>query len=66
MGLLWGGIVATGVFLFYYYVLCRNVDWGEFISTQYTSTGYVVSDVDVVLCVLAYTFVYAQVMACLL
>lgn len=66
VGLLWGGTVAIVAYLFYYFVLCRNVDWGVFISSQYTSTGYVVSDTDVVISVLAYTFFYAQVMACII
>ena len=65
VGLLWGGIIAVSVYLFYVYVLCRNVDWGVYISTQYTSTGYVVSDVDVVISVFVYTIIYAQIMACI-
>ena len=66
VGLLWGGTAAIVAYLFYYFVLCRNVDWGVFISSQYTSTGYVVTDTDVVISVLAYTFFYAQVMACII
>ena len=48
------------------YLGVHYVDWGVFISSQYTSTGYVVSDIDVVISVLAYTFFYAQVMACII
>ncbi|MGN0281703.1 MAG: phosphatase PAP2 family protein [Prevotella sp.] len=65
-GLLWGAVVAIGVYLFYVHVLCRNNDNGVFISSQYTSTGYVVSDVDVVISVLAYIFIYAEIMACII
>ena len=65
-GLLWGAIVAVCSYLFYVYVLCRNTDWGEYISTQYTSTGYEVSDADIAVSILAYTFIYVQVMACII
>jgi undecaprenyl-diphosphatase len=35
-----------------------------FVSEQYTSTGYQVADVDVVISVLVLIFVYAVVKAC--
>lgn len=66
VGLLWGGAVALGVYIFYQRLLVKTNDKGPFVSTQYSSTGYVVSDVDMVIAVLAYTFVYAQLRACFL
>ncbi len=64
-GLLWGGIVGSTV----YYVYCKmdsRLKCGmNFISSQYTSTGYQHSDVHVVMLVLSLTLVYTLVRACL-
>lgn len=64
VGLLWGGLVGTGVWL-----LCRQISrqWSadrNFVSAHYTSSGYQHIDVDVVVGVLVLTFIYALVRAC--
>ena len=65
VGLLWGGMVAIGVW-YVYHRICTSVqpDAGAYISTQYTSTGYQRTDVDVVICVFFYTLLYALIRAC--
>jgi undecaprenyl-diphosphatase len=65
VGLLWGGMVAIGVW-YVYHRICTSVqpDIGAYISTQYTSTGYQRTDVDVVICVFFYTLLYALIRAC--
>ena len=63
-GLLWGGLVGTAVW--YLHLRVRRVlsPSPGFISSQYTSTGYMLTDVDVVITVLAMTFIYAIIRAC--
>lgn len=63
-GLLWGGVVGCAVYYFYYRIR-KNLGGGvNFVSSQYTSKGYRITDVDVVVSVLMFTLVYALVKAC--
>lgn len=64
-GLLWGGMVGTFVWFLYSY-LCRKAFSysNRYISTQYTSTGYMLSDIDVVLATMMFTLVYAIIKSC--
>ena len=64
-GLLWGGIVGSLVYLMYLRMKSRSKTAQNFVSTQYTATGYQHSDVNIVMLVLALTLVYASVRACL-
>lgn len=64
-GLFWGGIIGVSVFTAYRFLSHQKVKNSNFVSSQYTSTGYVVSDVDIVISVLVFTFFYALVRACL-
>lgn len=65
-GLIWGGIVGVSV----YYAFCwinNRINTGmSFISSQYTSAGYQLVDVYVVINVMFFTFIYALVRACLM
>lgn len=65
-GLLWGGIVGCGVSYVYFRIHRSLCGKPSFISTQFTSTGYQLDDVAVVVAVLAFTLVYALVKACLM
>lgn len=63
-GIVWGAVVGVVVA-----VGClrlrRKMDGEQnFISSQYTSTGYMYTDIDVVMCVLSLTMVYVVVRAC--
>lgn len=58
-GLLWGAIVAVSVYLLYQKVYFKVSPKLNYISTQYTSTGYSLCDVDAVISVLVFTFCYA-------
>ncbi len=58
-GLLWGGLVGTAM-----WYLCQRLrsilsPSRSFISSQYTSTGYLLKDVDVVITVLVMILIYA-------
>ena len=64
VGLLWGGIVGTAVWFLYYRICLRMNVKQLYVSSQYTSTGYQKVDVDVVISVLLFTFVYAILRAC--
>ncbi len=64
-GLLWGGLSGTAVYYLYYRVSGRMPARMNFISSQYTSTGYQLMDVDVVIGVLFLTFIYTIIRACL-
>ena len=63
-GLLWGGAVGTGIWFLHQYVYQKINTKDYFISTQYTKTGYQKSDVDIVVCILLLTIVYAILKSC--
>jgi len=63
-GLLWGGIGGALVYLLYYQLRRRLSKGISFVSSQYTSTGYQACDIDVVISVLVFTFIYALLRAC--
>ncbi len=63
-GLLWGTLVGGGVYIFYHKV-SKHWNSGGFVSEGYTKSGYLRSDVDVVITVLMLTLVYAILRACL-
>lgn len=58
-GLLWGGIVGTGMYFLYIYAdrrfCCSESDY---VSSKYTSSGYKYSDLYVIALVLAVTLIY--------
>lgn len=65
-GLLWGGFSGLVVYYLYYKINARISTGMRFISSQYTSTGYQLVDIDVVISVLFFTFIYTLVRACLM
>ena len=54
-GLLWGSVCAIGVYYFYLRVSRRMFGEDNYVSTQYTSMGYRLCDVDIVVFVLVST-----------
>ncbi len=64
-GLLWGSIVGTGIWYLHQCIRQRITDSVSYISTQYTSTGYQLADVNVVICILVMTLIYAILKSCL-
>lgn len=65
-GLLLGGVVAVVVYLIYRYIYHRISVEMNYISSQYSSTGYALEDVDVVITVLIMTYIFTLVRATLL
>lgn len=65
VGLLWGGIVGTCVYLFFRHFSRRLSTTVNYISTKYTSTGYQTDDINIVLVVLMFTYTYALIRACI-
>ena len=63
-GLLWGGLVGTAMWFLYLRMRRILSPSPGYISSQYTSTGYHLVDVDVVITVLAATFIYAILRGC--
>ena len=63
-GLLWGGIVGTAVYYFYRRMLPRFSYTSRYVSTKYNSSGYLRSDINVVVCVLVLLLLYAQLRGC--
>ena len=63
-GLLWGGLVGTGIWYLYHRIIKKMATGKQFISSQYTATGYQISDIDVVVCVLVFTLIYAILRSC--
>lgn len=64
VGLAWGAIVGTVVYLLYRKFQPQPAQPVNYVSTHYTSTGYQTSHVDVVITVLVFTLIYAIVKAC--
>lgn len=65
VGILWGGVVGTAVWLFYRRVERRHASGMQYVSSQYTVTGYQFRDIDVVISVLVFTLLYSIFRACL-
>ena len=63
-GIVWGTLVGTVMWLIHRRVYRMMTTSVNYISTQYTSTGYQFSDVDAVVSVLAFTLIYAILKAC--
>lgn len=63
-GLLWGGLVGTGIWYLHRYVCKRPFESTGFVSAQYTSSGYQLADIDIVISVLVLTLIYAILKAC--
>jgi undecaprenyl-diphosphatase len=62
-GLLYGAVVGSVV-----YLICRVMSRviapkQQFVSSQYTSTGYSLADVDVVVCVLVFSYLAAIIIS---
>jgi len=57
-GLLWGIFAGVVAYLFFRKIYFKISPQYNYISTQYTSTGYGLNDIDVVLLTCAATFVY--------
>lgn len=64
-GVLWGGIVGFAVWYGYNCLQCGAEHKSEYVSSQYTSTGYQKSDISIVFCAFAFIFVYVIGRACI-
>ncbi len=64
-GLLWGGVVGAVVYFIYLKSYLRMYPDFNYVSSQYTSTGYNRIDIDAVLLVLTLTLLYAVMRALL-
>jgi undecaprenyl-diphosphatase len=64
-GLMWGTVVAILVYFVYRYIYRRISVEMNYVSSQYSSTGYALEDVDVVISVLIITYLYTLVRATL-
>ena len=65
VGLCWGGIVGTGVYFLYRYLINKWTQPSRFTSLAYTKTGFALNDADLPVCVLVFTLIYAVLRACL-
>lgn len=59
VGLLWGGTVGCVVYFVYYKFREKLSQSKRFVSTQYTSSSFSHSDVDIVMLVIVLTLIYA-------
>ncbi len=64
VGLIWGSIVGTSVWLLHRKISSNWSTGLNFVSEQYTSTGYMTNDIDVVISVFILTLFYAILRAC--
>ena len=65
VGLLWGAAVGVGVYFLYSYCFRRYIGRTGFISAKYTMSGYRREDINIVISVLVFTFIYALLRACI-
>ena len=65
VGLCWGGLVGTGVYILYRYLLAKWMWTTSFMSLAYTKTGFSRADADLPVCVLVFSLIYAVLRACL-
>ncbi len=65
VGLVWGAIVGTAVWLAFSKITKQSDADPNLISDQYTSTGYLHSHANIVVTVLSATLIYAIIKACL-
>lgn len=66
VGLIWGGIVGSGVYYAYTVFNHQLAPKQSYVSSQYTSSGYAAADVDAVATAFALTMVYAILKALLM
>jgi len=62
-GLVWGFIVGMSIYVIYRFFYKRISADMNFVSSQYTSTGYALSDIDIIVSVLMLTYMYALMRA---
>lgn len=62
-GFTWGAIVAVSVYTIYYIIERKLAPKGNYISTQYTKTGFSLVDIDIVLCLYVACFIFALIKA---
>ena len=60
-GLLWGAAVGVAAYIVYYKVYSSIAPANNYISSQYTSTGYSLDDIDIVETVLVATFIFTAI-----
>ena len=65
VGMIFGSSVAIFIYFLYLRIYIRFSDKLHYISTKYTRTGYSFADIDVVICVLILSFIYAAFRAVL-
>ncbi len=63
VGLAWGGIVGICVYCLYLRVFRKISSKNNYVSSQYTVSGYSMADVDIVLLVLVLTVLYSIIRA---
>lgn len=63
-GILWGVIVGISVYCLFHQLNKRISTGMNFISSQYTATGYNLADINVALNVLCLTYIYVMIDAC--
>ena len=60
-GLLFGALVGALVYVFYFKLFFLFSKEFNYVSTQYTSTGYSVNNIDVIVCVYVLTLIFAAI-----
>ena len=58
VGLLWGGLVGMSVYWLYFKLYFKITPTLNYISTQYTRTGYARTDIDIVISLLVLCLLY--------
>lgn len=64
-GLLWGAVVGFVVYTLFRFIYRKFSVEMNYVSSQYTSTGYALSDIDIIIGVLMFIYLYVIVRATL-
>lgn len=59
VGLLWGTTVGVAVYYIYTRLYTKICSYGEYISTQYTSKGYTIVTIDIVVMILVLSYIFS-------
>lgn len=63
VGLCWGFLVGYGVYRLYRYLYSRFSPAINYVSSQYTPSGYAIEDIDTMLLMMSLTILYALIKA---
>lgn len=66
VGMLWGALIGFGVYYGYTKLFSIFFPSGEFVSTQYTSKGFTIGTIDIVILTIISIYIVSMLCACIM